>query len=102
MYAPRVFVSIVCVLIAIALASWIMGGSVWTVVIQTVVSAVILQLGYFIAVVYLVRRARLAAEHQGTADARNRTGQGRIDPATEKAATLIGAQTFRHGTSEKS
>lgn len=59
MYAPRVFVSMAGALLAIWVAlSWVTGSFV-TALWQTVLCAVILQVGYFIGILYLVRR-----EHQ--------------------------------------
>lgn len=105
MHAPRVFASIVCVLIAFAVASYIMTGSIWTVVIQTVISAVILQVGYFIGILLLVRREKRIAEGSTAPDAaaqRPVSPRGLGDSAAEKAASLIGARGFHPNSSEKS
>ncbi|MFB9949557.1 exopolysaccharide production repressor protein [Rhizobium puerariae] len=58
MYAPRVFVSMTGVLIAFAVSAYFMSGSFYTALIQTLICAVLLQVGYFIGVLYLVRREK--------------------------------------------
>lgn len=57
MYAPRVFASMLGALIAFAIATYMLTGSIGTTLWQTAVSAVLLQLGYFIGVLVLVGRA---------------------------------------------
>jgi exopolysaccharide production repressor protein len=66
MYAPRVFTSMLGALIAFAVASYFMSGSILTAILQTIVCAVIIQVGYFIGVLYLVRREK---QSMGTAGA---------------------------------
>jgi len=58
MYAPRVFVSMAGVLIVFAVSAYFMTDSFYTAFIQTLICAVLLQVGYFIGVLYLVRRER--------------------------------------------
>ncbi|MGK6311578.1 exopolysaccharide production repressor protein [Neorhizobium sp. DT-125] len=62
MYAPRVFVSMTGVLIVFAVAAYFMTGSAYTALIQTLICAVLLQAGYFIGVLYLVRREKKLRE----------------------------------------
>jgi exopolysaccharide production repressor protein len=57
MYAPRVFFSMICALLIFAVASFFLTHSVWTVVIHTVIAAVLLQVGYFGGVLFLVLKA---------------------------------------------
>jgi len=59
MYAPRVFVSMTCVLLVFAGAVFWMTGSALTVLVATIVAAVLLQVGYFLGVLYLVHREKL-------------------------------------------
>jgi exopolysaccharide production repressor protein len=68
MYAPRVFVSILCVLVVFALASFFISGSVYTAFIRTLLCAVIIQVGYFVGIVSLVHREKLAASGSRAAD----------------------------------
>lgn len=58
MYAPRVFVSMMGVLVAFAVAAYFMSGSVYSAFVQTVICAVLLQAGYFVGIVYLVRQEK--------------------------------------------
>lgn len=57
MYGPRVMMSMVGVLIVFALVTYALTGSFTTTLIQTTVSAVLLQVGYFLAVLYIVAKA---------------------------------------------
>lgn len=57
MYGPRVMMSMVGVLIVFALVTYILTGSFTTALVQTAISAVLLQVGYFLAVLYLVAKA---------------------------------------------
>ena len=56
MYAPRVFLSMICVLVVFAAAAFWQSGSVLTTLLATIASAILLQVGYFIGVLYLVRQ----------------------------------------------
>ncbi len=56
MYGPRVMMSMVGVLIVFGLVTYALTGSLTTTLIQTAVSAVLLQVGYFLAVLYLVAK----------------------------------------------
>ncbi len=62
MYAPRVFASMVTVLVVFAVSSYLINGSIMTAFIQTVICTVIIQTGYFIGVLFLVRREKLRSE----------------------------------------
>ncbi|QRM57351.1 exopolysaccharide production repressor protein [Sinorhizobium sp. BG8] len=68
MYAPKVFFSMFGALVAFAVATYILNGSFWSTVGQTLICAVLLQVGYFVGVLFLVRKA--ARER----DASSRTG----------------------------
>lgn len=58
MYAPRVFFSMIGALLAFAVATYFIHGSFYTAFIQTLICAVILQTGYFIALLVLVAREK--------------------------------------------
>ncbi|WP_353939186.1 exopolysaccharide production repressor protein [uncultured Agrobacterium sp.] len=58
MQAPRVFISMICALLVFAVATYFIHGSVYTAFIQTLICLVIIQVGYFIGVVYLVSREK--------------------------------------------
>lgn len=82
MYAPRFFVSMTAVLLFFAGVTYWTTGSVYATVLQTVICAVILQVGYFIGVLYLVRRETIQRNNSGAdpmqnqrlSDARNSDG----------------------------
>ncbi|MDK1374658.1 MULTISPECIES: exopolysaccharide production repressor protein [unclassified Sinorhizobium] len=54
MFAPRVLASMIGALVAFAIATYLLNGSLVSTAIQTLLCAVLLQVGYFIAVVFLV------------------------------------------------
>lgn len=68
MFAPRVFISMIGALSVFAIVTFILTGSAWTTAWQTLVCAVLVQAGYFIAVLFLVakegRDRRNAAHRQ--------------------------------------
>ncbi|MBP1842743.1 hypothetical protein J2046_000997 [Rhizobium petrolearium] len=69
MYAPRVFVSMTGVLIVFAVSAYFMSGSFYTAFIQTLICALLLQVGYFIGVLYLVRREKKLREENISSEA---------------------------------
>ncbi len=62
MYAPRVLVSMLAVLIVFAVSTYVIHGSVLTAVVQTMICALLIQAGYFVCVLFLVRREKLRVE----------------------------------------
>ncbi|XUY28491.1 exopolysaccharide production repressor protein [Agrobacterium sp. rho-8.1] len=58
MYAPRVFISMMCALLAFAVATYVIYGSFYTAFIQTVLGLVIIQVGYFAGIVFLVAKEK--------------------------------------------
>ncbi|QPB18670.1 exopolysaccharide production repressor protein [Rhizobium sp. 007] len=66
MYAPRVFVSMIGALAVFAVATYWLNGSLATTLIDTVICAVLLQLGYFGGVLFLVWKEAKARNTQGT------------------------------------
>ncbi|SIQ11034.1 Exopolysaccharide production repressor [Rhizobium sp. RU35A] len=58
MYGPRVIVSMSTVLVVFAVATYALNGSAFATVWQTLLCALILQVGYFIGVLVLVHRER--------------------------------------------
>lgn len=58
MYAPRVFVSMICALLVFAVATYFIHGSFYTAFLQTLLCLVIIQVGYFIGVVVLVAKEK--------------------------------------------
>ncbi|MDO1584174.1 exopolysaccharide production repressor protein [Rhizobium oryzicola] len=75
MYAPRALFSMLVVLVVFAISTYLLYGSFWSTVLQTILCAIILQVGYFLAVVFLVRREhalRQADPDDATAVSRSR------------------------------
>ncbi|MDK4740198.1 exopolysaccharide production repressor protein [Rhizobium sp. LEGMi198b] len=70
MYAPRVFISMLGALAVFAIATYFLTHSFSTTLVETVICAVLLQIGYFIGILFLVwkeRTARQALLRQNTA-----------------------------------
>lgn len=88
MYAPRVFVSMIGTLAVFAIAAYVMSGSFWTALSETILCAVILQIGYFIGIVYLVRREKAQMDSARSGDgvtAKSRADAGVRDNLTAEA-----------------
>ena len=73
MYAPRVFVSMLGALTVFALVTYFLNGSLTDTLLQTAICGVLMQIGYFLAVVFLVwskarESERLAAEKSQSAN----------------------------------
>ncbi|MEZ2218446.1 exopolysaccharide production repressor protein [Rhizobium sp. RCC_161_2] len=69
MYAPRVFISMAGTLAVFAIATYFLTHSLSITLIETVICAVLLQIGYFAGVLFLVwkeRNARHALLNEGT------------------------------------
>lgn len=56
MFAPRFFVSMIGALAAFAVATYFLTGSLASTAVQTLICAVLIQVGYFLAVIFLVRK----------------------------------------------
>lgn len=64
MRAPKVFFCMIAVLLVFAASTYQLSGSVSETIIKSIIAAIVLQVGYFIAIVYFVAReakARKAA-----------------------------------------
>ena len=67
-YAPRFFLSMAIALVAFAVVTYASTGSIATTALRTLVCAVLIQIGYFLATLYLVWRTskeRKAEAEQG-------------------------------------
>lgn len=84
MYAPRVFFSMVCVLLVFAGAAYWITGSVSEVLFATIVCAVLLQVGYFIGILYLVRQEK---DRRGESSASH--------PAADTVGDVVGSDDIR-------
>lgn len=54
MYGPRVFFSMIGALLVFAIATYALGASLSATLVQTLICAVLLQVGYFAGVLFLV------------------------------------------------
>ncbi|MQW89462.1 exopolysaccharide production repressor protein [Sinorhizobium saheli] len=54
MFAPRVFASMIGALAAFAVATYFLTGSLASTAYQTLICAVLMQVGYFVAILFLV------------------------------------------------
>ncbi|HEV7249472.1 MAG TPA: exopolysaccharide production repressor protein [Shinella sp.] len=63
-YAPRFFLSMLLALVAFAVVTYLATGSFATTAIQTLVCAVLIQLGYFATMLYLVRQEAKARKSE--------------------------------------
>lgn len=80
-YAPRFFLSMAIALVAFAVVTYLSTGSIATTAIQTLVCAVLIQVGYFLATLYLVWRT--AKERKAEAEQGMR-GKQEVDKVTPK------------------
>ncbi|WP_246091902.1 exopolysaccharide production repressor protein [Aliirhizobium smilacinae] len=95
MYAPRVFVSMIGTLAVFAIAAYVMSGSFWMALGETILCAVILQIGYFIGIVYLVRREKAQMDSARSSDgvtAKSRADAGVRDNLTAEAPARVHIQ----------
>lgn len=56
MYGPRALISMLAVLMVFAGVTYILNGSIITTVWQTIFCAILIQVGYFVAILFLVRK----------------------------------------------
>ncbi|MGH6760740.1 MAG: exopolysaccharide production repressor protein [Phyllobacterium sp.] len=75
---PKFLAGFIGVLVAFAITTYAMTQSLWTTLVQTLICAVIIQVGYFSAVLFLVMR-----EKAQRADTEKDTGLG-VDGAAPK------------------
>ncbi len=60
MFAPRALIYMTGALIAFAISTYLLTGSFYTTLVQTLICAVLVQVGYFCAVLFLVWKAKRA------------------------------------------
>jgi hypothetical protein len=80
---------LVGVLIVFAVANYVITQSLWTTLVNTVICAVLIQIGYFIAVLFLVWRAG-ASEKQAENAARTERATAEPKESRPEAAPLPG------------
>ena len=82
MSLPRFLLGMLGVLFVFAIATYVATLSVWTTFIQTLLCAVLIQLGYFIAVLFLVWRGKDKKQDQASSVAPQ-------SPADEKSGSKV-------------
>ena len=92
MYAPRVFVSMVGALAIFAIATYCLNGSLVDTLIDTAISAVLLQVGYFGGVLFLVWKESKARNTQRTGMA----SAARDDTDTIAVTPFKSSEPFKH------
>lgn len=93
MYAPRVFISMMGALLAFAVATYIMNGSLYTTFIDTMICAVIIQAGYFVCILILVaREKRQMRDTLSFAKERSKTMTDHVMPESIKDIPHVGAK----------
>jgi exopolysaccharide production repressor protein len=68
------FRGLVAVLVVFGVVTYLMTHSIWTTLVQTAICAVLIQLGYFAAVLYMVRRT---PRDEG----KNAGSEGKVSPS---------------------
>ncbi len=93
MNAPRVFISMAAALIVFAVATYALNGSISTTFWQTVLCAVLLQVGYFVGVLVLV--SRVARQKRLSASPEKALASD-TDPLKSKASPVSHLNTPGH------
>ena len=86
MSLPVFLRGLIVVLIAFAIATYAITGSAWGTFIDTVICAVLVQVGYFAVVLFMVWRAPPVSQ-PGRGESRREAGQGA--PTDEQAARQL-------------
>lgn len=84
MSLPRFLAGMISVLFVFAVSTYVATGSIGTTLVQTLICAVLLQLGYFLVVLFLVARGERKPEEQASES----SDSGRL-PETESLAARI-------------
>jgi exopolysaccharide production repressor protein len=87
---------LVGVLVVFAVTTYLITGSAWTAFIQTVICAVLVQVGYFAAVMFLVWRSGATKNKETTAQGEAAQGLAKDDKPAGEAGRLPGVPRSRH------
>lgn len=88
MSLPRFLAGMFSVLVVFAISTYVATGSIGSTLVQTLICAVLLQLGYFLVVLFLVARGERKAERD-SATVENRGSDPARLPETESLITRI-------------
>jgi exopolysaccharide production repressor protein len=92
MYAPRVFVSMLGALVAFAVATYFLTQSLSRTLVETIICAILLQIGYFLGVLYLSWKEQKARKA--------RLGDGKVGGASHSDDPTVGMPTSNLNRSE--
>jgi exopolysaccharide production repressor protein len=87
---------LLALLLAFAVTTYLITGSSWTTFIDTVVVAILVQVGYFVAVLFLVWRSRDAQDKETTAQGQAAQGFARDEERSGEISQLPGVPRSRH------
>ncbi|WP_308311249.1 exopolysaccharide production repressor protein [Shinella sp. CPCC 101442] len=73
-YGPRFFLSMFFALVAFAIITFVSTGSLATTAIQTFICAVLIQIGYFVALLFITWRTAKARKAEQESGTRGKTG----------------------------
>ena len=79
-YAPRVVVSMLLALAVFAVVTYLATGSLATAAIQTALCAVLIQIGYFLTLLYLVWKTAKARKAEADAGPRGQRDLDQVQP----------------------
>jgi exopolysaccharide production repressor protein len=87
---------LVCVLLVFAITTYVLTQSLWSTFIQTVICAILLQAGYFVAVLFLVWRRDGSRKPEEAAAGEPTSGSPKVeDPISVKTRQLPGVPRSR-------
>ena len=87
---------LVGVLLAFAVTTYLITGSLWTTFVDTVIVAVLVQVGYFGAVMFLVWRSGAAQNSEKSAQSEAAQGLAKDEKPAGEVAQLRGVPRSRH------
>lgn len=93
MSLPRFLLGMLGVLVVFAVATYVATQSIWTTFIQTLLCAVLIQLGYFAAVLFMVWRGKDREQDQASSAAPQNSAD---EKSAGKVRPLSGAERPRH------
>jgi exopolysaccharide production repressor protein len=94
---PLFLRGLVGALLVFALATYLITGSIWYTIVQTVICAVLVQIGYFAAVLFLVWRSGAAQKDDaGTPKGEAAQGLAKDEKPAGEVARLPGVRRSGH------
>jgi exopolysaccharide production repressor protein len=87
---------LVGVLLVFAVTTYLITGSAWTTFIQTVICAVLVQVGYVAAVMFLVWRSGAAHNKETSAQSQTAQGLAKDEKPAGEVGRLPGVPRSRH------